>query len=316
MTMTEIVLYQNTMTAAEARAKTDAIRLHLDQAGHHTFEARKEALDLKRREGWKALGYSSFAACSKAEFGKSYQYLYKLIRAEEIAESFALFSPMGETPHLIELHARELNKLPTPEAQHEAYERAQSLATAEQTNLEFRHVQQAVQITQAEQIANRNPVIARMVAAEEITALTGAALARKCQQYTPAIQQRLFELMTLYGLRNPALLDAFADMLARVGTLNPSRVLQEVLTTGCLGGVPLKDATYANLERAKAESQAARISEEQAVKRQLALEAGNIVPEPVITTLWKYDAKRTLKELRRALGDSEFERLRDAMLGE
>lgn len=303
------------ITIDEARTLATEIREHINLAGHHLIEARKRALELKRREGWRILGYSSFVACADAEFGVSWQHLYRLVKAEEMREAFALFGSPPDAP-LIESHARELHKLDTPEQQHNAYQRAQSLATAERGKVEFRHVQQAVQIEQAEQIAARNPVVARMVAAEEVTALVGADLVRKLQQYNPEIQKRLLELMTLYGLRNPALLDAFADMLARVGTDNPSRVLQEVLNTGCLGGVPLKDATTANLERAKAESQAARIGEETELKRQLALESGTLTPEPVIVTVYRFDTGRTLKELRKALGESEYKRLRDAMLGE
>jgi hypothetical protein len=40
------------------------------------------------------------------------------------------------------------------------------------------------------------------------------------------------------------------------------------------------------------------------------------VPEPVILTIYKGDMPRTLRELRRALGDNQYERLRDAILAE
>lgn len=314
--MNVVALTQPHLTQLEARQLADTIRRQLDQAGHHVFEARKTALDFKRRAGWVALGYPSFAACAKAEFGQSYQHLYRLVRAEQIAEAFAVFSPTGETPELPETHARELKRLPTPEAQHQAYQRAATLAAAEQTDLTIKHIRQAVQIEQQQVLASQNPVVSRLLATGDITPAAGAQLVQQLATYPARIQRGLLELMTHYGLRNPALLDAFADMLKRVGSADPSRVLQEVLRTGCLGGVRLRDATPTDLERAKAESRSQRISEGTEQKRQANLVVGVISPEPVVVTVYKFDAKRTLAELRRALGDSEFERLRDAILRE
>lgn len=104
------------MDQAEARATVDAIKGHMDSA-------RKLLLDLEEREGWKALGYSSWRACAQAEFGQSSAQVYRLLTAAKIEQ--AIDSPIGENP---ESHLRPLVTLDTPEQQKAALDRATELA--------------------------------------------------------------------------------------------------------------------------------------------------------------------------------------------
>jgi hypothetical protein len=66
------------MDATEAREIVTRIKTRIDLA-------RGELLELHDREGWRALGYSSWGACAKAEFGGSAATLYRQLEAAEIA---------------------------------------------------------------------------------------------------------------------------------------------------------------------------------------------------------------------------------------
>jgi hypothetical protein len=85
MTTTDLITTTDTvivgvpmMDATEARAVVTRIKTHIDVA-------RGELLELKDREGWRALGYRSWGACAKAEFGGSAATLYRQLEAAEIA---------------------------------------------------------------------------------------------------------------------------------------------------------------------------------------------------------------------------------------
>ncbi len=72
-------------------------------------------LDLDRRRGWEALGYTSFRECAVAEFGKSQGYVYKLLHAAEVDENLATSEvyPMdkSEIASIPTSHKEELHKL-------------------------------------------------------------------------------------------------------------------------------------------------------------------------------------------------------------
>lgn len=82
------------MTAGEARECVSAIRDHLHRA-------RQLLLDLYEREGWRALGYSSFAECIEVEFKKSRSYLYRELAAGRLESGLDM--DVGTLP---ESHAR------------------------------------------------------------------------------------------------------------------------------------------------------------------------------------------------------------------
>lgn len=117
------------MDQAEARSTVDAIKGHLDSA-------RKLLLDLEEREGWRALGYSSWRECAQAEFGQSQAYLYRQLAAAKIERD--LDSPIGEMP---ESHARALTQA-APADRERALDRATELAGDQPRTA--KHVQAAV----------------------------------------------------------------------------------------------------------------------------------------------------------------------------
>lgn len=90
--MSEIV--SQPMTREEAEGTVEKIRSHLHRA-------RQLLLDLYEREGWRALGYDTFANCIEAEFTKSRSYVYREIAAAQLESG--LDREIGEMP---ESHAR------------------------------------------------------------------------------------------------------------------------------------------------------------------------------------------------------------------
>ena len=70
------------MSAMEARECVNAIKNNLESL-------RLMLLELHRRTGWEALGYSSWEDCAKAEFGKSRAYTFRLLAAAHVEENLA-----------------------------------------------------------------------------------------------------------------------------------------------------------------------------------------------------------------------------------
>jgi hypothetical protein len=92
---------QLTMPRAEARRLVEVIRAGLET----TVEAARR---LRDERGWEALGYESWTACCRSEFGHSRQHVNRLIAARPIQEAVA--TPNGSA--VPESHARELARLP------------------------------------------------------------------------------------------------------------------------------------------------------------------------------------------------------------
>lgn len=112
-----IVESNRAMTAPEARRAVEAIRGHM-------AEARKQLFDLETRQGWRALGYESWAACVRSEFGASMSQLYRQLKAAKIEQ--ALEGEIGAIP---ERHLRHLAPLlDDPEALASAWASANRLA--------------------------------------------------------------------------------------------------------------------------------------------------------------------------------------------
>lgn len=128
------------MTLDEARSCVAAIRSNLESLG-------AMLLDLERRRGWEALGYSSFRECAMAEFGKSQGYVYKLLHAASVDENLAASEiyPMdkSEIARIPTSHKEELHKLPDHQ-QAEALKKADVIAQAEGKSREVKHVRQVV----------------------------------------------------------------------------------------------------------------------------------------------------------------------------
>lgn len=101
------------MTQEEARACVEQIHGHMRAA-------RRAVYELHQREGWRALGYSSWRECVEAEFDKSQAHLYRELKAAEIE---AELSPNGEIGAIPESHLRPLGSLTTEQRQ-QAWEEA------------------------------------------------------------------------------------------------------------------------------------------------------------------------------------------------
>jgi hypothetical protein len=118
------------MTPEEARAC-------LGEIHSNAASIRRKLLELYEREGWKALGYSSWRDCVTAEFSHSQSWVYYQLDAAKTARSL---STIVENPDAIpESHLRPLASLP-PEQQAEAYQKALEIAPG---RLTAKHVEEA-----------------------------------------------------------------------------------------------------------------------------------------------------------------------------
>ncbi len=125
------------MTAPEARQCIAAIKAHL-------HGARALLLELEEREGWRALGYSSWRACVVAEFGQSQAYLYRQLAAAKIERVVEPFSPIGEIP---EGQLRPLAALDSPDEQRAVWDTAKE--TAPNGRVTAAHVVQVITTTRS-----------------------------------------------------------------------------------------------------------------------------------------------------------------------
>jgi site-specific DNA-methyltransferase (adenine-specific) len=107
------------MTPDEARACWDGIKADIRGL-------RARLIDFYEREGWKALGYSSWRECVASECGRSQSYLYRQLEAARIEREI---SPVGEIGRIPEGPLRELaGKDKTPDGRRAAWARAISTA--------------------------------------------------------------------------------------------------------------------------------------------------------------------------------------------
>jgi hypothetical protein len=95
------------MTLDEAQNCVDEIKSGIANVG-------KRLLELKEREGWRALGYNNWRECGQQEFGYKQSHVYRLLEAADIERNI---SPIGENHSPIpESHLRPLATL-TPDQQ-------------------------------------------------------------------------------------------------------------------------------------------------------------------------------------------------------
>ena len=123
------------LSAEEARQIVKNINGRIDQC-------RRDLLELYDREGWKALGYSSWGACAKAEFGSSAGTLYRQLEAAMI-ERDVLQDSQVENRSPIPTAQLQAAKPLAPADRPKAFKRADELAgDAPRT---AKHITQAVQ---------------------------------------------------------------------------------------------------------------------------------------------------------------------------
>lgn len=117
-----------TISEREARLLVNRIRDHIN-------DARALVLELYEREGWRPLGYNSWAECVVAEFDHSRQHLYRLLDAAKVERNL---SPAGDNGLIPERVLRPLAGL-APDQQREAWN------TATETSPTAEHVARAAE---------------------------------------------------------------------------------------------------------------------------------------------------------------------------
>lgn len=113
---------------------TDEARSCVEQINAHINGARSLLLDLYERNGWEALGYSSWRECAIAEIGLSERRVYQLLDAAQVERNICTVVQIGTIP---ERHLRSL-VLVEPERQQEVYQTA--VATAPNGKVTAAHI--------------------------------------------------------------------------------------------------------------------------------------------------------------------------------
>lgn len=127
------------MTPAEARECTELIRK--DLATIETIRVR--LLDMEKRQGFIALGYSSWREWAIKEYSNSSQaYLYRLLAAAKVESNLTADSTIVEIDIPI-IQLTKLAKLPAPQ-QPVALQKADELAAAENKPRTINHITRAV----------------------------------------------------------------------------------------------------------------------------------------------------------------------------
>jgi hypothetical protein len=296
--MSDMILI-SPLSKADAQELIQTVRFHLYQADRHENIARQAALRFQKQEGWRVLGYPNLRECFVQELGVSWQHGYRLIQAAEVDQNLSEFSPIGENITIPESHARHLAQLPA-EKQIVALDRADSMAAAEGVTRAARHVEKAVEGVKTEIALQDNPVIARAVAAQEITPTDGLQIKRQLDALPPSHQAKVMEIITEHGLRDARLVVPLAEMAMRPEG-RESKVFETIERTGHVGGVPLREASLADLKNEKSEAREEHIAESIEAKRQRMIDMGLPVSEQVVVTLYTNNPAKNCTNLVRAL---------------
>jgi len=274
-----------------------------------TNDLKELVYDLWSRKGYEALGYTSFNECVTARFGASKASTY--YRLKDFANFERNVLPSGES--IKSASVREFTKLKDDGDKFEAWEKAKMLAQSEGKDaITQSHAKRAVALVQqAKQVEGSSfHVVTSMFTSGELSQQEAQRFTELLSKASPTEQGYIQELMARFDLRNSQLVEPIIAMMKRKGTERESLVLPEV-ERGFLGGVALKNANITDLKRANEEARLEHLAKLREEER-----ASNPSVEPVIVTVWLGDAKRTLNELRKALGEGGISQLRDALLSE
>jgi hypothetical protein len=126
------------MTEAEARERVKQINNQIGEIG-------KLLLDMKEREGWKALGYSNWYECAAAEFKISQSRIYQLLDASKTQQEISTICGMAPTR---ESQLREFSDIETPEEKAAVYKAA--IETAPNGKLTAKHIREERERIEAE----------------------------------------------------------------------------------------------------------------------------------------------------------------------
>jgi hypothetical protein len=123
-----------------AMMDADEARQIVSNINRRTDQSRRELLELHDREGWRALGYRSWGACVRAEFGGSAATLYRQLDAAMIERDVLADSQIENPAPIPTTHLQEVKQLP-PAQRAEAFKRADVLAGAGPRTA--KHIEQA-----------------------------------------------------------------------------------------------------------------------------------------------------------------------------
>lgn len=111
------------MPTAPPMKKREARELLL-QIRQSMRETRLLLLDLFEREGWRALGYSSWRECVSVEFAESERHLYRLLAAAQLERELTHGTDQARGRPIPERQLRELARLDTAEERRAVWEEA------------------------------------------------------------------------------------------------------------------------------------------------------------------------------------------------
>ncbi|MBE7473108.1 MAG: hypothetical protein DPW09_31970 [Anaerolineae bacterium] len=139
----EITTTENslTLTVVEEMTETEA-RLLVEEIKQDISAVGAKLLELHERQGWRALGYSSWRECVTAEFEFGQSHVYRLLDFARIERNL---SPIGENGYPLpagESVARPLATLEDPDLQRQVWQ--QAVDTAPEGRVTARHVQTIV----------------------------------------------------------------------------------------------------------------------------------------------------------------------------
>jgi hypothetical protein len=145
------------MTEIEARELVEEIKIGISTVG-------QKLLELYEREGWRALGYSTWRDCVMTEFDFQQSHVYRLLDFARVERNL---SPIGGNYPLPtnERQGRALGKL-EPDVQREAWQKA--VDTAPNGKVTARHVETVVKEFQADPappaiIQSNKPIMAKAI---------------------------------------------------------------------------------------------------------------------------------------------------------
>lgn len=286
------------LSESAAREQIGTIRdgWHLIQTAG--LDLRASIINFDERLGWKALGCSSLAQCFEKELGKSFQTGYRQLKVALVERNIRTHSDLPSP--IPERHVRGTGLAQLqPVEQAEAYQNARQMAAAEgKPSPTAEHVKRSVQIITSRLEVYTTPyhVVSHMVTRGEITVTAAKAMTEALDKLAPKIRGMVVQLIARYGLTCPDLVSPLGEMFSREGTPKASKVLATVLATGYLGSTLLKSANLTDLAEAKEEARLEHIAEAVSQKSHL-----GYTVEAVIVTVYRGNAKRTLKALKEAL---------------
>jgi hypothetical protein len=157
--MMKLTITQNKerpMIYKEARECVDKINANLSSV-------RSLVLELHDRDGWSALGYSTWTECVQKEFQQSERYIFYQYKAAQIEQNINDFAKTNCTKvqlgAISETHLRPLSKIKDAEKQREVWNKA--VETAPDGKLTAAHVSAVVK-------NSLNPIVIEMESEVEI----------------------------------------------------------------------------------------------------------------------------------------------------